>query len=136
VPCRRYPDARDCCLTDVPTLLALVFSGVGTFAAARSLQIQGREHKRLTTELAKRADFEIKIHPSFEGEVGPDAATYVTPATNVSLLFGSASRTQAREQPHTSRSTSWPQINLALSNGAGRTEPVIPSGRPRAQAKS
>ena len=73
-------------MTDVPTWGALVFAGVGAFAAARSLAIQGNEHKRLTAKLSKRADFEITIHhdgvPS-----GPDSATYVTPADSVILRF-------------------------------------------------
>lgn len=73
-------------MTDVPTLFALVFSGVGAFAAARSLSIQGSEHKRLTAELEKRADFQITLDPGLP-DAGADSATYVTNATDVNLQF-------------------------------------------------
>lgn len=76
-------------MADVPTWGALVFGGVGSFAAARSLLIQASEHKRLTAELAKRADFEITIQPDgfAAQDVGPDSASYVTEASEVGLRF-------------------------------------------------
>jgi hypothetical protein len=75
--------------TSVPTILALVFGGVAAFAAARGLAIQASEHDRLTTELGKRADFDITIRPVSSDctRVGSDSAdlTLTSAAMAVSI---------------------------------------------------
>jgi hypothetical protein len=76
--------------TDWPTRLALLFGGVGAFAAARSLSIQTGEHRRLRSELAKRADFEITIRPvpaELFTNVTSDSADRLVSASGTVLRF-------------------------------------------------
>lgn len=75
--------------TSWPTILALVFGAIAALVAARSLLIQSAEHKRLTNELAKRADFAITIRPTGDSfsRIDSDSADLATSDATPVQLF-------------------------------------------------
>jgi hypothetical protein len=75
--------------TSWPTVVALVFSGVGVLTAARGLFIQSIEQRRLRRELAKRADLSITIRPLGHAftNVTTDSADLALNASVVILRF-------------------------------------------------
>jgi hypothetical protein len=77
--------------TEVGTISGLLIGGVGALAAGVGLRYQGQQHRRLTTELAKRADFEmtVALNPAVGGvEPGPDHSVIVrTTASAMNLRF-------------------------------------------------
>lgn len=111
--------------TSWPTILALLFAGAAVLVAARSLWLQASEHKRLTAELAKRADFALTIRPmgNLYESVGSDSAELTTPASSVLLLLEiGITNTGDRAATHTALNVLAPQryrnLTWSLPNGA------------------
>lgn len=77
--------------TEVGTISGLVIGGVGALAAGVGLRYQGQQHRRLTRELAKRADFEVTVarNPAVGGvEPGPNHPVIVrSTASGMNLRF-------------------------------------------------
>lgn len=77
--------------TEVGTISGLVIGGFGALAAGVGLRYQGQQHRRLTAELVKRADFEVTLsmNPAVGGvEPGPDNSVIVrTTASAMNLRF-------------------------------------------------
>jgi hypothetical protein len=70
--------------------IALAVAVVGTGTAARSLSIQANEHRRLTEELKKRADFEITIRPVSlpdPARIGADSAALTEDVIDTNVRF-------------------------------------------------
>lgn len=113
--------------TSWPTILALVFGGIAALIAARSLAIQTVEHRRVTAELAKRADFALTIsavEPECSG-VGPDSASLSMPASMALVLFEiGITNCAARAANHTVLNVVVPRESVITS---------IPVGRPQLQ---
>jgi hypothetical protein len=120
--------------TSWPTVLALIFAAIAAAIATRSLLIQATEHKRLTRELAKRADFEVTVRPTGDQytNVGRDSASLVVRATFVILRFEIGLRNIGqRAAAHTVLNVlapdSYGDLTWTLSNGGKRENLQAPA---------